>query len=176
MAIDAAPEKKIKLEVEDVYVFEINHWEGCYDSGNCACLSHAEDRFEKGWNVPQKTDKDGFKYKDSKKIATALVNVVSSLPSWHVKVRGSEGDPSYEGSAEYRIRKFTGVRQSIVECFELLFDPNSREAEYERFFYLMDRGWLPLTEKTSDDPLELLNNEELDEWIAETKELAQKYV
>lgn len=173
------PEKKVKLEIEDVYVFEIKHGEDCGNSPDCSCLSILEDRFEEGWSIPQKQDKNGFKYSDHKKIARVLANVVSSLPSWHLIVSHSEyieEGPNYDGVGEYRFIKFTGTRQSIEECFGLFVDPDSEGFCRECAYYIMDRGWLPLTEKTEDDPIELSNDEELDEWIAETKELAQEYV
>lgn len=172
------PEKKVKLEIEDVYVFEIRHWD-CDDVGNCSCLSQVYDRFEKGWNVSKAENKDGSKYTDEKKIMNALFNVASSLPSWSVRVSRSaynEEELGYEGSIEYLIHKFTGVRQSIVDCFDLLRDPTWHEEEDGRLFYMMDPGWLPLVEHTSHYCLRLSDDEELYKWIADTKDLARKYV
>lgn len=172
------PEKKVKLEIEDVYVFEVRHWD-CVNFPECSCLSHVYERFEKGWNIPKAEGEEGFKYTDEKQIATVLFNVVSSLPSWSMRVDESadrEEELSYEGSVEYLIHKFTGVRQSIIDCFGLLLDPAWNEEENGRLFYVMDRGWLPLVDHTSDYCLRLSIGEELDMWIADTKDLARKYV
>lgn len=163
MTTDAAPEKKIKLEDNAVYILKGSHPSGCGLYPHCHCIDLVRDEIEQEWEIPE----------NSSRVTHVLASIVSSLPGWRLWIT----EPDYDdngGLVEYRVVRIEASRKAAAEFMNLLVYENRNLDFTPKDIHLLEEGWMPLASQTSQEPIRVDRGEQFEQWVAKNRTTAKQ--